>query len=107
MKKIAIIVLAFAMAFGAVSCKEKGEADISVWTTYDTVKILRDKTYNETMPAKLRFSAVKNEYESAQLIVTANKAVRSYDVELSDLKGETAKYFLLKILRYITRNIFR
>lgn len=38
MKKIAIIVLAFAMAFGAVSCKEKGEADISVWTTYDTVK---------------------------------------------------------------------
>lgn len=93
MKKIAIIVLAFAMAFGAVSCKEKGEADISVWTTYDTVKILRDKTYNETMPAKLRFSAVKNEYESAQLIVTANKAVRSYDVELSDLKGENGEIF--------------
>lgn len=45
------------------------------------------------MPAKLRFSAVKNEYESAQLIVTANKAVRSYDVELSDLKGENGEIF--------------
>lgn len=93
MKKILIIVLSLALALSAVSCKEKGEADISVWTTYDTVKVLRDKTYTETLPAKLSFSAVKNEYESAQIIITANKAVKSYEVELSDLTNEDGEVF--------------
>ena len=93
MKKILIIVLSLVLALSAVSCKEKGEADISVWTTYDTVKVLRDKTYTETLPAKLSFSAVKNEYESAQIIITANKAVKSYEVELSDLTNEDGEVF--------------
>ncbi len=93
MKKIIVIALSLVLALSAVSCKEKGEADISVWTTNDTVKVLRDNTYTDTLPAKLSFSAVKNEYESAQLIITANKAVKSYDVELADLKSESGEVF--------------
>lgn len=64
------------------------EEDVEFWSTYATEKILRDEyeIYDSVRKAaEVRVRACQGEYESTQLIMTANADVGSYEVELSDL----------------------
>lgn len=68
---------------------------VSVWTTYATEKILRDKTdgYDSVrLPAEISLRVCKGEYESIQIILTANQDIADYRVEksvLTDGAGNT------------------
>ncbi|MBQ7913309.1 MAG: DUF4091 domain-containing protein [Clostridia bacterium] len=61
-------------------------AKTAVWTAYGTEKILADVDYSDRHDEKtLQIKAFRNEYESAQIILTPNKDVKAYSIELSDL----------------------
>ena len=58
-----------------------------VWSAPSTVKIAQDDiSYANKRKAELYFNAVKNEYESQQLFLTAFKRVNDYDLEINDLR---------------------
>lgn len=89
-KKLIPIVLA-AMLFtmtgcdnGSSSSNENSVGNVSVCTAYSTEKILRDQPY-ENGGDTLRIKTFKNEYESAQIIMTPDYDVQEYNISLSDL----------------------
>lgn len=92
-----VFTLCSAMLLSAVGCsKETGkESDAAaigsygtVWSAPSTVKIdQNDIDYANKGEAELIFNAVKNEYESHQLLITAAKDVGEYYLESSDLKS--------------------
>ncbi len=55
-------------------------------TAPSTTKVLQKQDYNSGTQT-LSFKSFRNEYENAQVIMTAKTDVLSYDVELSDLKS--------------------
>ncbi len=58
----------------------------TVWSAPSTVKIdQNDIAYENKGEAELVFNAVKNEYESHQLLITATKDIKEYYLESSDL----------------------
>ena len=89
-KQAAAILLTAAFAAGCAKTPEnESGGKASVWSAADTVKIHRDVTYGEDErgEAAVNIAAVRNEYENAQVILTAEKDVKSYTVTLSDLTG--------------------
>lgn len=112
-RKIIAILLSFAVVLSFAGCnKGKGKSesgDIEFWSTYATEKILQDKTdlYDGVkLNAEINADACKGEYESAQLIMTANKAVKAYDAEITDLVGPDGATFpksaiSLRVQKYI------
>jgi hypothetical protein len=66
-------------------------ASAIVWSAPNTEKIMQDRHLYDDIKreAKITVSAAKNEYESAQIIITPQANVKSYDVELSDLTLKT------------------
>ncbi len=92
MKKTAVILLSAVLALGAAGCTENaGEGggaagEVFVWSVPDTVKVLQDRVYEgEKESAAISVTAVRNEYEGAQLIMTAESDVSSYTVETASL----------------------
>lgn len=58
-----------------------------VWSTKNTVKVSKDAIdFADKRDAKLTYLAVKNEYESAQLLITAVKDIDSFELYVSDLR---------------------
>lgn len=104
-KAICTVVLAFIMAFGAfggasfpvnkapMNAADEGSAvietqDYAVWSAPSTVKIRREQTdYADKGPAELAFEAVKGEYESRQLMITAKSEIPSYELIPASLKN--------------------
>ena len=96
LKRAMVLTLCSAMLLSAVGCsKETGkESDVAsigsygtVWSAPSTVKIdQNDIKYENKGSAELVFNAVKNEYESHQLLITAAQDVDEYYLESSDLK---------------------
>ncbi len=89
MKKIkiisAILICAVLMtACGKAPGKQSGDA-AEIWHTYNTVKVMRDKHDYEKLSGAITVEMAKNETESAQLVLTANRDVKSYNVEVSNL----------------------
>ncbi len=84
-QRVAALGLAAGMVFSLSACKDGGNNKISVWTADGTVRINRDKDYGQQSAPSFRISMTKNEYESAQVILTPEKDVASYSVTLSDL----------------------
>lgn len=97
-KQIVSCMLAAALVFscGCSDTPEKqGEANAEFWTAPATVKIMQDQydIYSAFIGAKrISVEAAKNEYESAQIILTDGGGA-SYTVEVSDLQNETGKIF--------------
>lgn len=60
---------------------------VEFWTAPITEKILRDRDiYSEIKEeASIKLRVVKNEYENAQLIMTAKQKIADYNVSISDL----------------------
>lgn len=102
MKKAIIGLLSAVMLFGACACEEGTSASDSgtqtagraeVWSAPDTEKVLQDAEYEgEKGAAAISVTAVKNEYEGAQILMTAESDIGGYTVQtaaLSSSDGET------------------
>lgn len=95
-KKLFALTLALLLAVGVLcSCvPDKGKGDYSVWSTYNTVKVIRQSSTNDKyvkQDARLNYEMMKNETEGAQLIVTAGTDVGSFDLQASDLHSADGK----------------
>ena len=91
---ILIITVLFVMPFAG--CGENAVADITVWSTYSTAKVLRDTAYNKNyyrLAPQLDVSMAKGDTEGGQLIITAHNDVKEYYITVDDLKSEDGKIF--------------
>lgn len=93
MKKKRFIPAAMALAFlvSACGCGGKGDVtptgEINVWTASGTEKLLRDVDYSSRYETnELKLSAFRNEYESAQIMISSTLGTEEYAVEVSALK---------------------
>lgn len=113
-RKIIAIVLGLAFALTVAGCNPSGgnaePSEIDFWSTYATEKVLQDKPdlYDDVrLNAEINVDALKGEYESAQLIMTAKKAVKAYDAEMTgDLTGPDGTKFArsdieIRVQKYI------
>lgn len=90
--------LGSALLLGATACGGGGKqennepvAPTAVWSAYGTEKILQELDYSARHGEKtLKISAFRNEYESAQIVITADKK-GEYTVETADLKTADGK----------------
>ena len=92
-KKVTAIFLSLTTALTLVACQNNepktAEEMASVWATTGTERILGDLDYSTRHEEKaLNISAFKNEYESAQLIISAKKNIGEYEVKTADLSDE-------------------
>ncbi len=97
-KKLICLTLGGVMALGwLTSCSNptgnNSPGEISVgrfelWSAPATEKILQDSHEYEAFKgeAEILIDSAKNEYEAAQIILTATDKINSYSVEVSDLK---------------------
>ncbi len=86
-----------ALMLGVTACgdsssgNKKSAAPTKVWAAYGTEKILQELDYSARHDEKtLRISAFRNEYEAAQIVITAGKQGK-YTVETSDLTTSDGK----------------
>lgn len=87
-RKVVAMIFASLIAFVPCGCDTVNNAEekFSVWTAYGTEKILQKYDYSARIESKkLLINAFQNEYESAQIIISAKTDVKSYDVETRDL----------------------
>lgn len=80
------------MTISLAGCGKKTtkETKQSVWSTYNTVKVIQQTDRNDTyekLSAELSIEMMQNEYEGAQLIVTADKDM-TYSLKAGELKNE-------------------
>ena len=99
-KKIVTLFLCGVMSLGAFACAPEEEGggtegatakDAVIWCAPASVKVLSTQNidnYKEERTDKVVLSAVRNEYESGQILVTPEKNL-AYTVELSDLKSDS------------------
>lgn len=116
-KKILAFGLALSMLLAAVSCAPKEgtsgkdhkvtkSAYGQVWSAPSTVKV--DKMnieYDNKGEGVLSYQAVRNEYESCQLIITAKKDVKQFALQVSDLKKEDAVLSAENVMVYVQKYI--
>ena len=97
LKKILSIVLCAILLSQTAGCAKGKETSnsgklsdkITVWSAPSTVKVEQDDIdYKNKGAAELIYSAVRNEYESRQLLITALEDVKSYDLQIADLKSD-------------------
>lgn len=86
------IVIISSLFTGCVSSgkqdNEEEEFSANVWTASGTEKIIQNVDYTEKYNEKtLKIDAVRNEYESAQIIISSSKTV-PYTIELAPLKAK-------------------
>ncbi len=99
-KKVVASILCILLVLQAAACGKKNSEDpantgktleisgATVWSAPSTVKVQKDDIdYENKGAAQLHYNAVRNEYESYQLIITATKDITSYDLEINDLKN--------------------
>ena len=98
LKKVIAVLFCFVFVLQNAACatdkQPTGSEDptdvITVWSAPSTVKVAQeDVKYEDKGKAELTYNVVRNEYESQQLLITAMKKVKSYDLEISDLKCGT------------------
>ncbi len=96
-KSASCLMFSVAFAVSGVSCKKndpqtESETGYTLWSAPTTEKILQDVDMAEyeavSTEAQLSVDTAKNEYESAQVLITANTAVQNYTVSVSDLVCE-------------------
>lgn len=96
-KRAICLLFSVSVAVSSASCAGCNNTDgpqteatsYTLWSAPTTEKILRDVDAAEYQDvrteAQLSVDTAKNEYESAQVLITANAAVESYTVSVSDL----------------------
>ncbi|HUV05458.1 MAG TPA: glycoside hydrolase domain-containing protein [Armatimonadota bacterium] len=76
-----------AAAFGAQTEREAAGADFKVWVADPLIKILPNSPVPADREPAIRIDAVRNEYESAQVVVTAYRDIGKLAVKVSPLEG--------------------
>lgn len=80
---------------GKSASKDEDAMATSVWSVYGTAKVtqnVKESVPYEKLDASVDVQMMKNEVEGAQLVITAGKDIKSYDLitsELSDGKGNS------------------
>lgn len=59
--------------------------NVDIWSTYNTMKVMREKHDYEKFSARLNVEMARSEVEGAQLVLTPDYDVREYDLLVSDL----------------------
>ncbi len=94
--KVFALLLAGAALFTLTGCGKNAQpAKCSVWSTYNTTKVIQQTSRNdayEQKDASLSLQMMQNEYEGAQLIITAEEALR-YILTAGELKSEAGDVF--------------
>lgn len=111
MKKIvclflsAILLSACVIAAGCNTDKNESGSAI-VWSALSTEKYMRDKTPETYTEAKLDFVGVKGETQSMQLMLTAKKDIKGFNLTAGELSGENgAKIDVSAIKIYAERYV--
>lgn len=97
--KLAAYMLSAAVILLPVGSAMHAEAEtdaVDIWSAYATEKILQGAESSSDAvrsEPKVAVHACKGEYESTQLILTANKDISSYNVEVSDLTDGAGNTF--------------
>lgn len=95
-KKILAVTLSSSMMLSLAACGGSDESKENtkqsyfgqVWSAPSSVKIAQDNTkYADKGEATLAYKAVRNEYESCQLLITADKEVSSFELKAADLNN--------------------
>ncbi len=97
-KKTIVFLMTFIVSFGSMtflSCDEKEEggsskpttANISVRSADTTTKFRKNEVTSGDTDYKLEYNVVRNEYESYQLLISADADVSSYYLTTTDLKN--------------------
>ena len=80
------------------SSSQEEAKPLSVWSTYNTMKVMQDSAMNgnyHVQTAKIAAEMAKNELESAQLFVTAgSKDISSFELIANNLVNENGDVFL-------------
>ena len=92
-KKMLMLTICIAMLTSLAACEnnkktsEKSDSKYGqIWTAPSTVKIDEyDTAYASKGELELNYHAVRNEYESRQIVITAEKDVESFTMTASDL----------------------
>lgn len=111
---MAVAVVCISTSFSVVTaCNGKSSAaTVNVWTASGTEKIMRATDYSSRYENNnLEFGVFRNEYESAQIIISSNKKLE-YTVEVSDLTDSngnllTSDAFEVYHEKYITVDVKR
>lgn len=108
--KVACVVMAIGLT--ATGCNSSGcqpKSSYKVWGAPATEKILQDKQIYEDIKtsAKIDLDSAKGEYESAQIVITAEGDINSYNVSLSDLtlQGGSETYSKENVTVYNTKYV--
>lgn len=86
-RRFCAVACAAVLAIGATACgknEDETMGNVNIRTAYGTEKILRNDNYTAGK-STLTYKTFKNEYESAQIILTPDYDVKNYSVTLSDL----------------------
>ena len=90
--KLLVALLLASTLFSSCSPQTMVEQDIgtvNVWTASATEKLLQDVDYSSRYSSKaLEISAFRNEYESAQIMISVEKETGVYTVETATLKNK-------------------
>ena len=95
-EKYRLLILMFVMSLLLAGCrkeetKQENPAETKVWSTYSTVKVLRNQrsgvSYDE-LEMGVDIQMMRNETEGTQLIITAAEDIAAYDLIISELKDE-------------------
>ncbi len=95
-RKACVLTLGVAMTMSAIGCKGGSSTDstgdeaskVEVWGAYSTAKVtanVKGSVPYETLDASVNIEMMKNETEGGQIVVTAKKDVKSYELIASDL----------------------
>lgn len=88
-KKAASFALCAVIGLSAIPAVGCSSNSVEFWSTYNTVKVKQDRhdydKTNEKLAAKINLTMAQGEYETAQIIFTPKKAVKSYTITVSDL----------------------
>ena len=94
-KRICGLCIVFAVLITLLAgCKETAEKTqdmpVKLWHAYNTENLMQDMQYPELMAqrdATVRFSCIRNDVESAQLMITPENDISSYNFTMGDLKN--------------------
>ena len=87
---VLLAIMMLATSFSACAEEKKAEETVKLWWAYNTENLMQDMEYPELMAqrdATMRFQCIRNDVESAQLMITPKKDIGSYDFRMVDLKN--------------------
>ena len=113
-KRLLIYGLTFTMLLPTVACDNSNSKEAStkksfgeVWSAPTTEKILLEQTdFGNKGAAELSYQMVRNEYESYQLFITAEKDIEAFSLKTTDLKNGNATLSAENIDVYLQKYVY-